>query len=647
MADNGAELRGIVWSQAFPFVRLFRTLRMALDVKRLVLALACVLISYLGGRLIFDPIWSPRGGVAAIEHEGRRHTEIEAYAAGDHAAFEAWRRAAIDAREELAVRALIEAGKAADVSEARQKLARSSLRALLLDEAFETELAALRELVDQRLDAGLEAINQDEKASRADRRERREALIQAADTVRMMLAGSVERRAEAAAERAAAITTIVAADPQVAAEQRADEQARLTTAAATQGRLEQYAATKPRGPFISLLTFESRCFAAAIEGVCAGRWGFSGGAFDAQPAMAGSIESALRGGCWLLNQRPWFALLCGLFSLVVFAYFGGALCRSAAVESARDESISMGDALGFVREKFGGFLLAPLLPVIVGVGIAVLMFLGGLIGAIPFIGELFTGVFYPLALLGGFALALVALATILGFHLMWPTIAVEGSDGFDALSRACSYVGSRIWHVGFYSFVLLLYGGVSFVLLRVVAVLVLKLSHKFTGWGVNLVSSAELDGVGKLEAMWQMPAWADLALLPTAGGVPLWGAFASGPLNGTETLGSWLLTLWVFLLVGLLGAFVVSFFFCGSTQMYFLLRRDVDATDWEEVYYEEPEEELPPSEVTPQPTGVPAAEAAVPKEEGDKGGEAADAPGQAAEAPNEATGAPGDEETQP
>jgi len=77
------------------------------------------------------------------------------------------------------------------------------------------------------------------------------------------------------------------------------------------------------------------------------------------------------------------------------------------------------------------------------------------------------------------------------------------------------------------------------------------------------------------------------------------------------------MALWVYLVVGLVAAFVVSFFFCGSTQMYFLLRRDVDATDYEEIYYEEPEEEPAapeagtgfvtetPAPVTPAPSEPP------------------------------------------
>jgi hypothetical protein len=408
------------------------------------------------------------------------------------------------------------------------------------------------------------------------------------------------RGASSAVQGPKAIEALVA----VNAATRADNLARLTAATTRQAQVRQYEQLRPRGPFISLVKHEQHCLAAAIQGAWTGRWGFAGRAYDAEPSMIGSIDSALRGAAWLVIQHPWYALFFLVFNLLVFAYFGGAICRSAAVQSARDESIAMGDALGFVAQRYGGFVLAPVIPLAILIGIAVVMFFGGLIGAIPYLGELFTGVFYPLALLGGFAAALVLLALVLGFHLMWPTIAVEGSDGFDALSRACSYVGSRIFQVAFYAFVLLLYGAASFFLVRLVILLMLKLAHLFTGLGMNLVSSAELSGTGKLNALWVMPAWSELALLPSTSDTPLQGTFANGPLDGAETLASWLLALWVYLTVSLLGAFVVNFFFCGSTQMYFLLRRSVDATDWEEIYYEEPEEQEP----TPAP--APAAPAA-------------------------------------
>ena len=588
MAENGSELRSIAWSQAFPFVRLFKTLRLALGIHRLLLALACVVLCYVVGGCFLDGIWGTRNGVVVMRQAGGWQTEIQVYAQGRHAELRTWLREARGAAERAGTLALLQAHKAATPEEARRALGDKWLRSIVIDADFERQVRELKQLVGKLLETGSADLDGEKSLTAAERSEKRQQLNEGADTVRQMLSGTAPTGEAAAVSGQKAIELLVAVDPA----NKAKNQAALTEATARQAQWREYEALKPRGPFISLLNYEMHCFAAAIQGVCSGRWGFQDRAFDPEPAMCGSIESAVRGFCWLLNQRPWYALFFGVFNLLVFAFFGGAICRSAAVQSTRDESISTREAMKFVCQRYGGFVLAPLLPIAGVVAIALVMFLGGLIGAIGYVGELFTGVFYPLALLGGFAAALLVLATLVGFHLMWPTIAVEGSDGFDALSRAYSYVGSRIWHVGFYSFVLLLYGGVSFVLLRVVAVVVLKLAHKFTGLGMNLIGSSELS-VGKLNAMWSMPAWADLTLLPATGEARFWGTFCNGPLDSTEKFGAWLLALWVYLCIGLLCAFVVSYFFCGSTQMYFLLRRDVDATDYDEVYYEEPGEEPP------------------------------------------------------
>lgn len=347
---------------------------------------------------------------------------------------------------------------------------------------------------------------------------------------------------------------------------------------------------RPRGPFISLLNYERCCFAAAIQGVCSGRWGLSGSALSDEPAMLGSIASAGNGALWLATQRSWFAVFFTVILLVIFGFFGGAICRTTAVASARDESLSFREALRFSGGKFAALVAAPLLPVGIFVVAGFLIFIGGLVAAIPWL-ETIAALIYGLALLGGVVLAGTLLAVVLGFHLMWPTIAVEASDAFDAVSRSASYVFQRAWHVGFYSFVLLLYGGVSFVVVRIIGMLVLKLSHLATGAGMNLVSSAETSTVGKLDAIWRMPAWQDLPLLPALGDVNFWGSFGNAPLSGTESFATFFFALWVFIVVGLVGAFVVSFYFCGSTEMYFLLRREYDAVDYDEIYYEEPEDE--------------------------------------------------------
>jgi len=371
------------------------------------------------------------------------------------------------------------------------------------------------------------------------------------------------------------------------------------------------------GNFASLLRYEMRCFAAAVRGVMTLRWGFSAPAWDPQPSFLGSIVSAGQGVQWLVTQRPLFFIIYAILHFAIFAFFGGAICRSAVVEVARDESISPTNALRFAGQKFGGLALGPALPAGIFAGILIVFIVVSFLGLIPWLGELLAGILFWLALAAGFALAMILIGTVLGLHLTWPTIAAEGSDGFDAVSHAFAYVTQRPWYTAFYSALLLLYGAVCFVMVRLIALVTLKLTHACTNWGMSFfgaVSSARTDTVSKLDAMWHMPAWSDLTFLPTSGGVPFWGTFFAAPLDWSESIGAALIAFWVFIVVGLVGAFVVSFFFCGSTQMYLLLRRNVDAVDYDEIYYEEPEPKLPaaapgaaePS--TPGPTSQPAAD---------------------------------------
>lgn len=591
MPDNGSELRSINWTQALPFVRLFQTVRLALDFKRLALALAAVLLVYLGGTVL-DSIWTRGGGGAVVTMlDDRRQSEVEAYATLPYDDFAAWRRLALEERSSAAARVLIVAGAAADVDGARRKLAGTSPDKIVLTPAYREQLAKVRVLVDERLREGLAAIDADKSITGEERGARRKELIGQADLLRRVLATRVARFVGDDTDLDLAIERLTTVGGTAAP---ADANA-LQKATTAQLALAAWERRQPRGPFRAVMSFQSQCFAGAVEGVMSGRWGGGNGPLDPQPSLGGSLRAFAGSLVWLVTQRPWFALFFLGYALLVLGFFGGAICRSVAVQSAREESISMGEALRFARDKYVGFLTAPLMPLAIFAGIFVVMWVGGAIGAIPRVGEIFAALAFPLTILGGFAMAMILLAVVLGFHLMWPTIAVEGSDGFDALSRACSYVGSRLWHVAFYTFALLIYGGFAFVVVRYIATLTLKCTHWAAGWGMNMGSNVALDGVGKLNGIWRMPAWSDLSIVPTAAGTPFWGIFHTAPLNWSEGLAYVLIAIFVFLVVGIVAAFVLSFFFCGSTQMYFLLRREVDATDWNEVYYEEPAPEFTPS----------------------------------------------------
>ncbi|MCH7814734.1 MAG: hypothetical protein IID40_12020 [Planctomycetes bacterium] len=304
----------------------------------------------------------------------------------------------------------------------------------------------------------------------------------------------------------------------------------------------------------------------------------------------------------MATQHVWYALLFLLGTLAIWALLGGAICRMAAVQFARDERIGWRDAVTFARQRyFSGFALVPLLPVLMVLFAGLLLFLGGMFLRIPWLGDILGSLFFVLAIIGGGVIAAVTIGTIAGGSLFWPTIAAEGSESLDAVSRSFNYVGNTPWRTLFYGLVAIVYGSLCFLLVRAFAYLTLAATHAFVGYGTAPFGWWLRDGVPKLDRLWSAPALGQLVPQPME-------------TTGIESFSGAVIGLWVFLVLLLVWAFLASFYFCGSTVIYFLLRRDNDAMDLEDVFidkYEEgdhaaaaPPPASPPASPPPSTAGV-------------------------------------------
>src|SRR5215217_7025687 len=88
MADDATTqtIRSINWREVFPFTHLFRAFRIAVHPSKLLLALAALLLIYLGGRVL-DGVWPDRYLVTRNEfRQGLVESEMGGGAAGDQAA---------------------------------------------------------------------------------------------------------------------------------------------------------------------------------------------------------------------------------------------------------------------------------------------------------------------------------------------------------------------------------------------------------------------------------------------------------------------------------------------------------------------------------------------------------------------------------
>lgn len=280
------------------------------------------------------------------------------------------------------------------------------------------------------------------------------------------------------------------------------------------------------------------------------------------------------GNTWSQCAYAWTRLL---WALIVWAVFGGAVTRMAAVEAARGTTIGTWQALRFACRRFLSYLAAPLMPLAaIGVLWGVLA-LGGLIGRIPAAGDEIIAGLYGLGLVIGFIATLLVMGAAAGWPLMYAGVSVEGSDAFDGFSRAYSYVFSKPWHYLWNVLVAVVYGSA---ILFFVALLAALTTH-LTAWGVSAGMGAERFSelaVGAGVGPAAIPADSQSVGAGETGAAA--ASLANSIVNG-----------WMSLVTLLMTAFTYSYFWCASTIIYLLLRKSDDATALDEVYFAENEEE--------------------------------------------------------
>jgi hypothetical protein len=528
-AAGPAVIRGINWRETFPFTHLFRAFRIAVHPSKLVLGLVLLLSLYAGGRLL-DAIWPARqlavpGEVFA--YESTRH----AGAAGNFTAERAQRRAELEAAyaDQLVAHGVLgDRGQARAAARTGDKL--GELRDRLENERRDAVTAAEA----RRRDAY--AVNESDAALRDSNRH-------AAD--------EAYRRDVAAAHRAA------------------------------YDAYRQAKAINGVGIFSSLFEYQTAQISNIVYGVIGGNWL---GGWRGDEGAAGIVPSIINfftvAPLWLMRHHPVYFVLFSLLFLTLWAIFGGAIARIAAVHVARDEKLSVRAALQFSIGKFLSFVSAPLIPLVIVLAVGLLPLLAGVLQSIPFVGPVFNiliAALFVLLLAAGFVMTLVLLGTFGGLNLMYPTIAVEGSDSFDAISRSFSYVYARPWRMLFYTLVALIYGALTYLFVRLFIHLMLALTHAFVDAG----------------------SWAD-----APSGSPLWQTMWPGPgarlsydidflsLRWDQDIAASLVAFWVYLVVGTLGAYAISFYFSANTIIYYLMRQEVDATELDDVYLDQSDDDF-------------------------------------------------------
>ena len=258
----------------------------------------------------------------------------------------------------------------------------------------------------------------------------------------------------------------------------------------------------------------------------------------------------------------------------------------AAVEVARNEKISLREALRFVAARWKSYMFAPFAPAIgLAVCAVLLMVFFGLPNWIPFLAEFWVGLLLPLALVLGLGMAIILIG-LPGWPMIHATLGAEGSDSFDALSRCYSYVLQKPWSYIWYALIALAYGVVVVFFVGVMGSLMVYLAK----WGISqtpLTHYFHRDPSYMFQ--WTPTSFQWRALLLEGAS----GTTASVPAdwNAWNYVGPFCVAVWLGLVFLMVIGFGYSFFWSTSTIIYLMMHRNVDDTELDEVYLEEEEPE--------------------------------------------------------
>ena len=264
--------------------------------------------------------------------------------------------------------------------------------------------------------------------------------------------------------------------------------------------------------------------------------------------------------------------LCSLWTIVVWALFGGAIVRIAALHLTRHETPAPLSALKEASQKWVATAGAPLIPLVGSVLIAAPLILAGLMLRSDMLA-LVIGLIWILIIVWGFLLAVILIGMLVGWPLMWATIGVERTDAFDGVSRCFAYVYQRPLHMVCYVLIAGALGWLGQVAVEYFATVAIAIGEWSLSWGAGGQRLAELM------------------------------ATTENSLTGMAATGAKGIRFWKDALQLLVASYAPAYLWSASVGIYLLLRRQVDSTEMDEISIEEDADGLPP--LRDDPSGVP------------------------------------------
>ncbi|MHC5082883.1 MAG: hypothetical protein ACYTET_02950 [Planctomycetota bacterium] len=270
---------------------------------------------------------------------------------------------------------------------------------------------------------------------------------------------------------------------------------------------------------------------------------------------------------WAFRFHVFYSLIYFACAFFVFSIAGGAISRCAALEFAQDEKPGLFEAFQYARDHYRSFISAPLIPLGMVALFSLIVFLVGILASVPWVGEWLLVLSFLIILFFGVIITLLGIGIAAGSLLLYPSIAYEGTTGYDSIGRAFSYVLNRPVWMFYYVSMAAVFGTFFYLIFRLMIFIVLRFTHLLLYAGMSMLGQAD-----KLQRIWARPEIIGVLKRVTESG------------NLSESGAAFAIYLFLLAIVGVLLSYIVSYVFSSATVIYALMRKKVDAFDTDAIH---------------------------------------------------------------
>ncbi len=276
---------------------------------------------------------------------------------------------------------------------------------------------------------------------------------------------------------------------------------------------------------------------------------------DTAMALGGLGDMCIRTpvGMWQADRA--FTICFIIVLVIVLALGGGAISRISATHFAGHMQPSLRESFTVSLVMWRPLIMCQLLPLVFIAIFAGILALVGLVMRVPVL-DVLGGAALGIWLLFGLAIAFLLICYAAGVCMFIPAVVTERTDAAEAMQRSFAYVVGGPLHLAVVFIIALIGLAVGYVIVAAVAALTLSATVTLIEWGMGGPVIGTDVSFGIFDVVSETPR------------TVIAGA--------TDAATSWMVSLWLFVVAGIVGGYVLSYIFSASSIIYLLMRRIVD-----------------------------------------------------------------------